>query len=98
MWNRGPYCSIVLSTVDKRPLLFYVHGLNEIHAHTHTHTYIHTYTRTHAGPHRFLMLLASEPKTKENRKLETEFPKYEKHLISSIFNDSPWTGHQSISR
>ena len=46
MWNRGPYCSIVLSTVDKRPLLFYVHGLNEIHAHTHTHTHTHTHIQT----------------------------------------------------
>ena len=29
---------------------------------THTQTHIHTYTHTQTGPHRFLMLIASEPK------------------------------------
>ena len=36
------------------------------HTHTHTHTYTHTYTPTPTGPHRFLMLAASEPKRLEN--------------------------------
>ena len=31
--------------------------------HPHTHTHTHTYTHTPTGLHRFLMLLASEPKT-----------------------------------
>ena len=51
---------------DCRNTHTHIHTHIHLHIHTYTHTYIHTYihtyTRTPAGPHRFLMLLASEPK------------------------------------
>ena len=41
---------------------------------TKTHPHTHTYTRTPVGPHRFLMLLASEPKIDQILNSFSNFP------------------------
>ena len=65
--HMGYQCTPIWQLYHVQALRRCVHKLavthTQTHTQTHTDTYTHTYTCTPAGPHRFLMLLASEPKT-----------------------------------